>query len=156
MRWNKHIDKISAVHVVTKSELDEMHQYLKIPKDKMTIIPHGVNHDIFKPAENKSKNRKTVLGKFDLEDQSYFIHISEINYARKNLFRILDAFKKAREQKIPQKLILVGKTLPSISKKNSLLSLTFPFNLYTWLDTVIFSATRISGESLSTFNSFFF
>ena len=35
----------------------------------------------------------------------------------KNLFRILDAFKKAREQKIPQKLILVGKTLPLISKK---------------------------------------
>ena len=116
-RWHKHIDKISAVHVVTKSELDEMYQYLKIPKDKMTIIPHGVNHDIFKPAENKLKTRKTVLGKFDLSDQSYFIHISEINYARKNLFRILDAFKKAREQKIPQKLILVGKTLPLISKK---------------------------------------
>jgi len=117
LRWRKHIDKISAVHVVTKSELDEMHQYLKIPKDKMTIIPHGVNHDIFKPAENKPKTRKAVLGKFDLPDQSYFIHISEINYARKNLFRILDAFKKAREQKIPQKLILVGKTLPLISKK---------------------------------------
>ena len=105
------------MHVVTKSELDEMHEYLKIPKDKMTIIPHGVNHDIFKPAENKPKTRKAVLGKFDLPDQSYFIHISEINYARKNLFRILDAFKKAREQKIPQKLILVGKTLPLISKK---------------------------------------
>ena len=116
-RWHKHIDKISAIHVVTKSESDEMHEYLKIPKDKMTIIPHGVNHDIFKPAENKPKTRKTVLGKFDLPDQSYFIHISEINYARKNLFRILDAFKKAREQKIPQKLILVGKILPLISKK---------------------------------------
>jgi len=116
-RWHKHVDKISAIHVVTKSELDEMYEYLKIPKDKMTIIPHGVNHDIFKPSENKPKTRKTVLGKFDLPDQSYFIHISEINYARKNLFRILDAFKKAREQKIPQKLILVGKTLPLISKK---------------------------------------
>ena len=117
LRWRKHIDKISAVHVVTKSELDEMHQYLKIPKDKMIIIPHGVNHDIFKPAENKLKTRKAILEKFDLPDQSYFIHISEINYARKNLFRILDAFKKAREQKIPQKLILVGKALPLISKK---------------------------------------
>ena len=54
----------------------------------------------------------------------------------------------------PSSLIWTG--WPSISKKKSLLSLTFPFNLYTWLDTVIFSATRISGESLSTFNSFFF
>ena len=100
-RWPKNIDKISAVHVVTKSELNEMHQYLKIPKEKMTIIPHGVNHNLFKLPENKSETRKTILKKFDLEDGSYFIHVSEINYARKNLFRILDAFKKARDQKIP-------------------------------------------------------
>ena len=116
-RWHDHVDKISAVHVVTKSELSEMHQYLKIPKDKMTVIPHGVNHELFKLPENKSKTRKTILDKFNLPDQSYFIHVSEINYARKNLFRILDAFEKARDQKIPQKLILVGKTLPLISKK---------------------------------------
>lgn len=117
LRWPKHIDKISAVHVVAKSELNEMHQYLKIPKEKMTIIPHGVDHSHFKLPGNKSETRKKILKKFELEDQSYFIHVSEINYARKNLFRILDAFKKARDKKIPQKLILVGKMLPSISKR---------------------------------------
>ena len=116
-RWPKNIEKISAVHVVAKSELNEMHQYLKIPKEKMTIIPHGVNHNLFKLPENKSETRKTILEKFELKDQPYFIHVSEINYARKNLFRILDAFKKARDKKIPQKLILVGKTLPLVSKK---------------------------------------
>jgi len=117
LRWPKHIDKISAVHVVANSELNEMHQYLKIPKEKMTIIPHGVDHNHFKLPKNKSETRKTILKKFELEDCSYFIHVSEINYARKNLFRMLDAFKKARDQKIPQKLILVGKILPAISKK---------------------------------------
>jgi len=116
-RWPKHIDKISTVHVVTKSELNEMHQYLKIPKEKMTIIPHGVDHNLFKLPKNKSETRKKILGKFDLDDGPYFIHVSEINYARKNLFRMLDAFKKARDKKIPQKLILIGKTLPPISKK---------------------------------------
>ena len=115
-RWPKHIDKISAVHVVTKSELNEMNQYLKIPREKMTIIPHGVDHNLFKLPKNKSEIRKTILEKFEQNDGPYFIHVSEINYARKNLFRILDAFEKARE-KIPQKLILVGKTLPPISKK---------------------------------------
>ena len=116
-RWPKHIDKISAVHVATKSESNEMNEYLKIPKEKMTIISHGVNRNLFKPSENKSKTRKLILEKFELPDQPYFIHVSEINYARKNLFRILDAFKKARDKQIPQKLILVGKTLPAISKK---------------------------------------
>ena len=82
----------------------------------MTIIPHGVDHNLFKLPKNKSGIRKTILEKFEQNDGPYFIHVSEINYARKNLFRILDAFEKARE-KIPQKLILVGKTLPPISKK---------------------------------------
>jgi glycosyltransferase involved in cell wall biosynthesis len=117
LRWHKHIEKISAVHVVANSELNEMNQYLKIPKEKMTIIPHGVNHDDFKLPKDKSKTRKNVLKKFKLKDEPYFIHVSEINFARKNLFRMLDAFKKAREQQIPQKLILVGKVLPSISNK---------------------------------------
>ena len=116
-RWAKHVDKISAVHVVTKSELNEMHEYLQIPKEKMTIIPHGVDHSLFKLPKNKFDTRKTILKKFNLDDTKYFIHVSEINYARKNLFRMLDAFKKARENKIPQKLILVGKTLPKTSKK---------------------------------------
>ncbi len=115
-RWPKNIDKISAVHVVAKSELNEMNQYLKIPKNKMTIIPHGVNHSLFKLPKNKSEIRKTILEKFKLDVGPYFIHVSEINYARKNLFRILDAFEKSRKQ-IPQKLILVGKMLPQITKK---------------------------------------
>ena len=117
LRWPKYIEKISAIHVVAKSELNEMNQYLKIPKEKMTIIPHGVDHDHFKPPKDKSETRKMVLEKFELKDESYFIHVSEINFARKNLFRMLDAFKKTRDQQIPQKLILVGKVLPSISKK---------------------------------------
>jgi glycosyltransferase involved in cell wall biosynthesis len=115
-RWPKNIDKISAVHVVAKSELNEMNQYLKIPKNKMTIIPHGVNHSLFKLPKNKSEIRKTILEKFKLDVGPYFIHVSEINYARKNLFRILGAFEKSRKQ-IPQKLILVGKMLPQITKK---------------------------------------
>ena len=117
LRWPTNIEKISAVHVVANSELNEMNQYLKIPKEKMTIIPHGVNHDDFKLPKDKSKTRKNVLEKFELKDEPYFIHVSEINFARKNLFRMLDAFKKAKEQQIPQKLILIGKVLPSISKK---------------------------------------
>lgn len=117
LRWSKYIDRISVVHVVAQSELNEMHQYLKIPKEKMTIIPHGVNHNHFKLPKKKYETRKAILKKFGLEDCSYFIHVSEVNFARKNLFRMLDAFEKAREQKIPQKFILVGKMLPTISKK---------------------------------------
>ena len=110
IRWKKNIDKISAVHVTTESEKTEMNEHLGIPLEKMTVFPLGVEHDLFTPPDDKNKIRKKILSKFGMADQNYFIHISELNHARKNVFRMLDAFKEARKKGITQKLIIVGKT----------------------------------------------
>ena len=110
IRWKKNIDKISAVHVTTESEKTEMNEHLGIPLEKMTVFPLGVDHDLFTPPDDKNKIRKKILSKFGMADQNYFIHISELNHARKNVFRMLDAFKEARKKGITQKLIIVGKT----------------------------------------------
>ncbi len=110
IRWKKNIDKISAVHVTTESEKTEMNEHLGIPLEKMTVFPLGVEHDLFTPPDDKNKIRKKILSKFGMSDQNYFIHISEVNYARKNTFKMLDAFKEARKKGITQKLIIVGKT----------------------------------------------
>ena len=110
LRWKKNIHKISAVHVTTKSEKTEMNEFLGVPPEKMTVFPLGVEHDLFTPPNDKNKIRKKILSKFGISDQNYFIHISELNHARKNVLRMLDAFKEARTRGITQKLIIVGKT----------------------------------------------
>ena len=110
LRWKKNIHKISAVHVTTKSEKTEMNEFLGVPPEKMTVFPLGVEHDLFTPPDDKNKIRKKILSKFGISDQNYFIHISELNHARKNVLRMLDAFKEARTRGITQKLIIVGKT----------------------------------------------
>ena len=110
LRWKKNVHKISAVHVTTKSEKTEMNEFLGVPHEKMTVFPLGVEHDLFTPPDDKNKIRKKILSKFGISDQNYFIHISELNHARKNILRILDAFKEARTRGITQKLIIVGKT----------------------------------------------
>jgi glycosyltransferase involved in cell wall biosynthesis len=110
LRWKKNIHKISAVHVTTKSEKTEMNEFLGVPPEKMTIFPLGVEHDLFTHPDDKNKIRKKILSKFGMPDQNYFIHISELNHARKNVLRMLDAFKEARTRGITQKLIVVGKT----------------------------------------------
>jgi len=110
LRWKKNIHKISAVHVTTKSEKTEMNEFLGVPPEKMTVFPLGVEHDLFTPPDDKNKIRKKILSKFGMPDQNYFIHISELNHARKNVLRMLDAFKEARTRGITQKLIIVGKT----------------------------------------------
>ena len=116
-RWKQNIDKIKAVHVVSKSDLSEMNQYLDIPLDMMSVIHHGVNHDVFVAPNNKKEVRETAWKTFQLEKNNYFIHVSERNWARKNIPRLLDAFIEAKKSGLTQNLILVGKVHPLVIKK---------------------------------------
>jgi len=134
IRWKKNIDKISAVHVTTESEKTEMNEHLGIPLEKITIFPLGVDHDLFTPPDDKNKIRKKILSKFGMADQNYFIHISELNHARKNVFRMLDAFKEARKKGITQKLIIVGKMHKKAGKKIRELTTHFDKITYTMVD----------------------
>ena len=51
--WKKYSDKIKHIHLPANSELEEFHKYLEIPYEKMSVIHHGVNHDFFKPSNDK-------------------------------------------------------------------------------------------------------
>ena len=115
--WKKYVYKINSIHVVAKSELREMNQYLGIPEKKMKIIPHGVNHNLFKPSLNKNDTRKEILSKFNIPNSKYFIHVGEYNWARKNHLRLIDAYAKAREMGLKHQLIFVGKYYDNIKQK---------------------------------------
>lgn len=114
--WKNYTNKVKSVHVVTKSEYNEMHQYLGIPYDKMKIIPHGVDHDFFNPSLNKDDTRKQILSQLGLSTKKYFLHVGENNYVRKNQYRIIEAFEKARKSGLTYNLIIAGKHYPEIEK----------------------------------------
>ena len=115
--WKNHIDKVKSVHVVANSEFDELHQYLEIPEEKMKVIHHGINHDLFKPPLNKEKTRKEILSKFKLPISKYFVHVGEYNWVRKNYLRLFDAYKEAQKLGLKHQFIFVGKYAPHIKKK---------------------------------------
>ena len=108
-KWKKHSHKLKAVHVVTQAEKEDMKKYLGIPEEKFHIIPHGVDHDKFKPPKNKIETRKKILASFFMKDNPFFIHVSESNWARKNVIRILEAFRKAKDLGLKHDLLIVGK-----------------------------------------------
>ena len=114
--WKKYTSKIKSIHVVTKSEYEEMHQYLGIPYEKMKIIPHGVDHDFFKPSSNKEETRKHILSQLELPMEKYFLHVGEINYVRKNQYRLIEAFENAKKSGLKHNLIIAGKHYPEIEK----------------------------------------
>ena len=114
--WKQFIDKIRLIHVTTKSEYEEMQKYLKIPDRKLNIIPHGVDHDFFKPSADKNKTRKEILKILNLPDKKYFLHVGERNWKRKNLSRIFEAYKLIQKHGIDYQLIIVGKQYEQITK----------------------------------------
>jgi len=116
-KWHENINKIKYVHVVSESEKEQMRDYLKVPEEKIVVIPHGVDHEIFKPPENKENVRRKILAKFLINDNPYFVHVSEFNWARKNIFRILEAFKRIKSRGIEQNLIIIGKNDEIVSEK---------------------------------------
>ena len=117
LKWKQNIDMIKIVHVSNISEKNQLIDYLKVPEEKIRIIPYGVDHDLFKPALNKIDTRKKILQKFLIKETPYFLHISESNWARKNVLRLLEAFRKAKSFGIPHKLLIAGKNDDLIYKK---------------------------------------
>lgn len=114
--WRKYVDKINVIHVVTNSEYEEMHSYLGIPYEKMKIIPHGVDHDLFQPSSNKEDTRREILSQLRLPLGKYFLHVGEMNFVRKNHSRIIEAFENARKSGLKHNLIIAGKHYPEIEK----------------------------------------
>lgn len=116
-KWSKKIDKIKFIHVPSESEKNQIIKHLKIPTEKIHVIPHGVNKDFFKPSSDIDKTRTNILGKLYIKDVPYFLHVGETNWARKNVIRMLDAFKIAKKHGVKHHLIIVGRYDPIIEKK---------------------------------------
>lgn len=117
-KWHTKIDNISKVHVSTNSDKDQIIEYLKVPEEKIELIPYGVDHELFNPPNDKKLCRRKILSKFFLKNNPYFIHIGEVNWARKNIPRLLEAFRKGKSMGLKQNLIIVGQFDPFIVKKS--------------------------------------
>ena len=115
--WEKYNSRFKTFHVGTESEREEMHKYFKIPLEKIKIIPLGVDHDFFKPSTDKDSTRKQVLLELKIPNEKYLFHVSEINFARKNLIRLTEAYQMARKSGLKHNLIIAGKNLPQIKKR---------------------------------------
>jgi len=116
-KWNKNIDQIKAIHVSSNSEKSQLQEYLNVPDDKLFVIPYGVDHEKFKPPVSKQETRLKILKKYLIRDRPYFIHISESNWARKNILRLFQAYKKAKSLGLNYNLLVIGKNDPIIHQK---------------------------------------
>jgi len=135
-KWEKYSNKISFIHASTNSDREQFIKYLKIHKEKICIIPYGTDHEIFRPNLNREDARKKIFSRFFLEDAPYFIHVSESNWARKNVFRMLDAFQLAKSKGIKHNLIIVGKMKPVVAERANQIKDTISLGFVSEVDLV--------------------
>ena len=97
-------DRIIAVSQQTAADLG---RYFRLKKNRVTVIPNGIDHSIFRPDTGHSA-KEWVLQKAGLQ-KPFFLNIARFEHPAKNHVRLLEAFdryKKATDS--PWQLVLGG------------------------------------------------
>lgn len=102
--WTR-ISVMHAAHIVTISQASkqDIQKFYGIPKDKITVAYPGYDQEKFNPITDKEQIGD-VLQKYEIKGD-YALYIGTIQ-PRKNLLRLIEAFKKIDNLK----LVIVGKT----------------------------------------------
>ncbi len=102
----KRADRIITISEFSKSEII---RYLKIPKEKIVVMPMGVDTDLFH-SEYKNDQILSVKEKYEIKGD-YFLYLGTLE-PRKNIERIIEAYSNFIERnktiEIPC-LVLAGK-----------------------------------------------
>ena len=94
-QWKKFKNDYIQIITVSNYAKSEIVKHLRIKDDKIKVIYHGINKQIFNNLTQST------------EKEEYFLHISEYQ-PKKNIDRIIKAYKKAYlEKKDLPKLILI-------------------------------------------------
>ncbi|MCC7154061.1 MAG: glycosyltransferase family 4 protein [Bryobacterales bacterium] len=96
-----------ALKIITVSQFARrmLLEHYGLPEEKVVVIYHGVNQ-IYRPVRDP-KHLEGIKRKF-AADCPFALYVGKIQ-ARKNLVRLVQAFKTVTERGMPHKLLLVGK-----------------------------------------------
>lgn len=105
--WTKFsVNNADYLITISKASKEDIVSTYKTGKNKITIAYPGFNKDIFHPIEKNGI--KSILEKYRLIN-SYIIYIGTIQ-PRKNLIRLMEAFKRVNSEDKKLDLVVVGKT----------------------------------------------
>jgi glycosyltransferase involved in cell wall biosynthesis len=102
-----HADRMDFIITISDFTKRDLVRSLGVDEAKVRTVPLAI-HEQFRYIENRDEVR-TVLAKHDMNRRPYVIHVGAIE-ARKNILRLLEAFKRLKEgaDPPPHELILVG------------------------------------------------
>lgn len=96
----------NAKHVITVSNFAKRHicEHTGIPESRISTVPNGINHDIFRPASATAVD--DIRRRHGLEAE-YVLSVGSIS-PRKNVRRLLQAWECLEQSPIGADLVIVG------------------------------------------------
>src|SRR5665213_2032098 len=97
-------DEVVAVSLATARDVGSR---FGVPAERITIIPNGVDHDLFQPG-SRSRARETVCSPIGIEGP-FFLYVARLEHPAKNHSGLIEAFNRFKAATgSPWKLVLAG------------------------------------------------
>ena len=101
------VRRLTRVISVSECTKQDIIHYAHYPAGRITVIPHGVDHDTYYPRD-KEESQGNVSAKYELRSP-YVLYISRIEHPGKNHVRLIRAFAQlTRDMDLPHQLVLAG------------------------------------------------
>lgn len=101
-RVRKAIELSDAIITVSNSSADDIAAVYNVDKDKINVIPHGIDFDLFATPSSLSAETQARI------DKPYVLYLGNIE-PRKNLVELVKAFQSEEIKKTGLELIIAGK-----------------------------------------------
>lgn len=111
------LKKARRIIVPSISTLNDLVRCVGISREKIKMIPFGVDHKLFKPSKDKQKIKEQIKRKYAIPEKNRIILYVGGDYPRKNVPTLLRAFSLLKNEAT---LIKIGGDLyPAGGKKSS-------------------------------------
>lgn len=101
------INKIDSIITVSESEKRELVKYYRIPEEKVSVIYHGIDNDLFKQLPITIDSEEFLSEKYSIAS-NFILHVSSY-HPIKNLLIILKSYLHLKKEgRITHKLVIAG------------------------------------------------
>jgi glycosyltransferase involved in cell wall biosynthesis len=104
IHYPKLAQQCKAIITCSQSSKSDIVHYMEVPPEKVTVVPWGVNSDVFFPVD-KQEAQKTLKHLLGLQ-RPFFVSVS-CDIGRKNTYMLMKAFRIALQKKIEHDFVLV-------------------------------------------------
>ena len=101
------VRRLSHVIAISESTKQDLLKYVRVPEDRITVIPLGADQTLYFPRDKTAAQEK-VSRIYGIRPP-YVLFISRIEHPGKNHVRLIRAFDRAkRASNLPHQLVLAG------------------------------------------------